>query len=133
MAQSRTLFLGMDVHKDAIAVASVAQEPHAEVLSLGAIGTRQYDLDQVIRQMPSKSTQLVFVCEAGPCGYWLYRSRTPTGHVCWVVAPSLLPTKPGEGAKITRRDALKLARLLRSGDLTPVHVPRGEDEAMRDV
>ena len=101
MAQSSTLFLGMDVHKDAMAVASVAQEPHAEVLSLGAIGTRQCDIDQLIRQMPSKSTQLVFVYDAGPCGYWLYRSRTPTGHVCWVVAPSLLPTKPGERVKTT--------------------------------
>ena len=133
MAQSRTLFLGMDVHKDAIAVASVAQEPHAEVLSLGAIGTRQCDIDQLIRQMPSKSTQLVFVYEAGPCGYWLYRSLTHKGHVCWVVAPSLIPTKPGDRVKTNCRDAIKLARLMRSGDLTPVHVPRVEDEAMRDL
>ena len=131
MAQSRTLFLGMDVHKDAIAVASVAQEHHAEVLSLGAIGTRQCDIDQLIRQMPSKSTQLVFVYDAGPCGYWLYRSLTHKGHVCWVVAPSLIPQKPGDRVKTNRRDAITLARLMRSGDLTPVSVPKVEDEAMR--
>ena len=96
MAQSRTLFIGMDVHKDSMAVAYVAQAHHAAVISLGAIGTRQCDIDQLIRNMPSKSSQLVFVYEAGPCGYWLYRSLTHKGHVGWVVAPSLIPTKPGD-------------------------------------
>jgi transposase len=76
MPQSRTLSIGMDVHKESIAVASVAQEHHAEVISLGALGTRQCDIDQFIRNMPSKSKHLVFVSEAGPCGYWLSRSRT---------------------------------------------------------
>ena len=133
MAQSSTLFIGMDVHKDSIAVAYVAQEHHAEVISLGAIGTRQCDIDQLIRKMQSKSSHLVFVYEAGPCGYWLYRDLTHKGHVCWVVAPSLIPTKPGDRVKTNRRDAIKLARLMRSGDLTPVHVPRVEDEAIRDL
>ena len=133
MPQSRTLSIGMDVHKDAIAVASVAQEHHAEVVSLGAIGTRQCDIDQLIRKMQSKSQYLVFVYEAGPCGSWLYRYLTQKGHVCWVVAPSLIPKKAGDRVKTNRRDAIKLARLMRSGDLTPVHVPQGEDEAMRDL
>src|SRR5512145_2377224 len=133
MSQSRTLFIEMDVHKDSMAVAYVAQEHHAEVLSLGAIGTRQCDIDKLIRRLQSKSSHLVFVYEAGPCGDWLYRYLTHKGHVCWVVAPSLIPTKPGDRVKTNRRDALKLARLLRSGDLTPVHVPRVEDEAMRDL
>src|SRR6266545_4517165 len=111
MHQSSMLYIGLDVHKESIAVAYVAQEHHAEVVSLGTIGTRQCDIDQLIRKMPSKSTHRIFVSEAGPCGYWLYRSLTQKGHVCWVVAPSLLPTKPGDRVKTNRRDALKLARL----------------------
>jgi transposase len=123
----------MDVHKDAIAVASVAQDHHAEVVSLGTIGTRQCDIDQLIRRLQSKSSPLVFVYEAGPCGYWLYRYLTKQGHRCCVVAPSLIPKKPGERVKTNRRDAIKLARLMRSGDLTPVDVPQVDDEAMRDL
>jgi transposase len=73
------------------------------------------------------------VYEAGPCGYWLYRYLTQKGHVCWVVAPSLIPKKPGDRVKTNRRDAIKLARLMRSGDLTPVYVPKVEDEAIRDL
>ena len=133
MSQSSTLYIGMDVHKDSIAVASVAQEHHAEVVSLGTIGTRQCDIDQLIRQMQSKSKHLIFVYEAGPCGYWLYRYLTQKGQVCWVVAPSLIPKKPGDRVKTNRRDAIKLARLMRSGDLTPVYVPTVDDEAIRDL
>ena len=73
MSQSSTLFIGMDVHKDSIAVAYVAQEHGAEVASLGTIGTRQCDIDQRIRTMHSKATHLVCIYAAGPCGYWLYR------------------------------------------------------------
>jgi transposase len=68
MIQSRTLSIGIDVHKDSIAVASVAKEYHAEVVSLGHRGTRQCDIDQLIRRLQSKSSHLVFVYEAGPCG-----------------------------------------------------------------
>ena len=71
MSQSSTLYVGMDVHKESIAVAYVAQEYSAEVVSLSTIGTRQCDIDKLIRQLQSKSKQLVFVYEAGPCGYWL--------------------------------------------------------------
>ena len=133
MPQSRTLSIGMAVHKDSIAVAYVAHELHAEVSYLGAIGTRQCDIDQLIRKIQSKSKPLVFVYEAGPCGYWLYRSRTKKGHACWVVAPSLIPKKAGDRVKTNRRDAIQLARLMRSGDLTPVYVPQVADEAIRDL
>ena len=133
MQQSSTLYVGLDVHKDSIAVASVAQDHGAEVVSLGTIGTRQCDIDQLIRRLQSKSPHLVFVSEAGPCGYWLYRSLTKKGQVCWVVAPSLIPKKPGDRVKTNRRDAITLARLMRSGDLTPVYVPQVEDAAMRDL
>ena len=113
MSQSSTLFIGMDVHKDSIAVAYVAQAHGAEVIYLGAIGTRQCALDQMIRKMQSKAKHLIFVYEAGPCGYWLYRYLTKKGYDCWVVAPSLIPKKPGDRVKTDRRDAVQLARLAR--------------------
>jgi transposase len=133
MPQSSMLYVGMDVHQDSIAVAYVAKDQQAEVVSLGNIGTRQGDIDHLVRRLQSKSPHLVFVYEAGPCGYWLYRYLTHKGHVCWVVAPSFIPKKPGDRVKTNRRDAIKLARLMRSGDLTPVDVPRVEDEAVRDL
>jgi transposase len=133
MQQSSTLYVGMDVHKDAIAVAYVAQDHGAEVISLGTLGTRQCDIDQLIRKMHSKATHLVFVYEAGPCGYWLYRYLTKKDYDCWVVAPSLMPKKAGDRVKTDRRDAVQLARLARSGDLTAVSVPQVEDEAIRDL
>jgi transposase len=123
----------MDVHKDSIAVAYVAQDHGAEVTYLGTIGTRQGDIDQLIRKMPSKANHLIFVYEAGPCGDWLYRDLTQKGYDCWVVAPSLIPKKPGDRVKTDRRDAVQLARLARSGDLTAVDVPTVEDEAIRDL
>jgi transposase len=111
MSQSSTLDLGMDVHKDSIAVADVAPEHGAEVTDLGTIGTRQGDIDQLIRRMPSKATHLIFVYEAGPCGDWLSRYLTKKGDDGWVVAPSLIPKKPGDRVKTDRRDAVQLARL----------------------
>jgi transposase len=133
MSQSSTLFIGMDVHKESIAVAYVAQDHGAEVIYLGTIGTRRCDIDQLIRKMQSKAKHLVFVYEAGPCGYWLYRYLSKKGYDCWVVAPSLIPKKAGDRVKTNRRDAVQLARLARSGDLTSVYVPKVEDEAIRDL
>jgi transposase len=123
----------LDVHKETIAVAYVAEEREAEVVFLGTIGTRQCDLDKVIRKLQSKGKTLHLVYEAGPCGYWLYRYLTKKDLKCWVVAPSQIPKKAGDRVKTDRRDAVQLARLLRSGDLTPVYVPTVEDEAIRDL
>jgi transposase len=133
MSQSSTRFIGMDVHKESIAVAYVSQDHGAEVTYLGPIGTRHGDIDKLIRKMQSKAKPLIFVYEAGPCGSWLYRYLTKKGHDCWGVAPSLLPKKPGDRVKTDRRDAVQLARLARSGDLTAVYVPKVEDEAIRDL
>ena len=133
MPHSTTLFVGLDVHKDSIAVAYVSDAREAEVVFLGRIGTRQCDIDKLIRTLTSKAKQLVFVYEAGPCGYWLYRYLTKKKLICWVVAPSLVPKKAGDRVKTDRRDATQLARLMRSGDLTPVYVPEVEDEAIRDL
>ena len=87
----------------------------------------------LIRRLQSKRPHLVFVYEAGPCDYWLSPYLTNKGHVCGVVAPSLIPKKPGDRVKTNRRDAIKLARLMRSGDGTAVYVPAVADEAMRDL
>jgi transposase len=133
MTPSSALSIGMDVHKESIAVAYVAQEHGAEVTYLGTIGTRQGDIDQLSRKLQSKAQHLVFVYEAGPCGAWLSRDLTKKGPVCGVVAPSLIPKKAGNRVKTNRRDAVQWARLMRSGDLTPVYVPQVDDEAIRDL
>jgi transposase len=133
MPHSRTLYVGLDVHQDSIAVAYVAKDHDAEVIYLGTLGTRQCDIDQLVRKLQAKATHLVFSYEAGPCGDWLYRDLTKQGHVCWVVAPSRMPQKAGDRVNTDRRDAVQLARLMRSGDLTPVDVPQVADEAIRDL
>ena len=133
MSHSSTLYVGLDVHNDSIAVASVAKEHAAEVIDLGSIGTRQADIDQLVRKLQATAKHLVCIYEAGPCGSWLYRDLTKQGHVCWVVAPSLIPKQAGDRVKTDRRDAVQLARLMRSGDLTPVYVPAVADEAIRDL
>jgi transposase len=130
---SKTLYVGLDVHKESIAVAYAPEDRGADVVSLGSIGPRQCDLDKLIRKLQSKGGPLVFVYEAGPCGYWLYRYLTRKGLPCHVVAPSLIPRRPGDRVKTDRRDAVTLARLMRSGDLTSIYVPQIEDEAIRDL
>ena len=119
---SKTLYVGLNVHKESIAVAYAPEDRGAEVVSLGPIGTRQCDIDKLIRTLQLKGATLVFVYEAGPCGYWLYRYLTRKGLSCHVVAPSLIPRKPGDRVKTDRRDAVMLARLMRSGDLTSIYV-----------
>jgi len=135
MAESSktTLYVGLDVHKESITVAYASEERGADVVSLGAIGTRQCDVDKLIRKLQAKGARLEFVYEAGPCGYWLYRYLTRKGLAGHVVAPSLIPRKPGDRVKTDRRDAVALARLMRSGDLSSIYVPQVEDEARRDL
>jgi transposase len=110
MSQSRTLYIGWDVHKASIAVAYAPTDPRAAVIYLGAIGTRQCDLDKLIRHLQAKATRLAFVYEAGPCGSWLYRSLTKKDDACRVVAPSLMPKTAGARVNTDRRDAVPLAR-----------------------
>jgi transposase len=133
MSDSRTRSVGLDVHKESIAVAYAREARDAEVVFWGRLGTRQSDSDQLIRILTSNATQLVVVDEAGPCGSWLSRDLSRQQRRCWVVAPSLVPKKAGDRVKTDRRDATPLARLMRSGDVTPVDVPAVEDEAIRDL
>src|SRR5207247_6388468 len=85
------------------------------------------------RKLEPKGAPFAIAYEAGPCGYWLYRYLTRRGLSCIVVAPSLIPRKPGDRVKTDRRDAVTLARLLRSGDLSSIYVPTVDDEAIRDL
>jgi transposase len=120
MPQSSTLYGGLDVHQESLAVAYVAKDDDAEVTPRGAIGTRPCDLDALIRKLQAKSRQRVFGDAAGPCGSPGSRDVTKPGHVCYVVAASLLPQQVGGRVNTARRDAIQLARLMRSGDLSPV-------------
>jgi transposase len=133
MPKRTPLFVGLDVHKETISVAYAASESSAPPHFVGQIGTRQCDVEKLVRRLQGQSPQLVFAYEAGPCGYVLHRHLTAKGFDCRVVAPSLIPKKPGDRVKNDRRDAVEIARLLRSGDLTSVYVPSVEDEAIRDV
>ena len=125
-------YVGMDVHKDTIAVA-VALPGRVEPFYRGEIVHRRGSLRRLMGRLSAHGEVLSFCYEAGPCGYGVYREITEAGHDCAVVAPSLIPRKPGDRVKTDRRDALMLARLHRSGDLTSVWVPGPEQEAMRDL
>ena len=133
MSEPTTLFVGLDVHKDSISVAHAERYRTEPPHYVGSIGTRQVDIDKLVRRLRAKASNLVFAYEAGPCGYVLHRYLTDQGLNCWVVAPSLIPKRPGDKVKTDRRDAVEIARLLRAGDLTRVYVPSVEDEAIRDL
>src|SRR5262249_27636511 len=123
-------FVGLDVHAETIAVA--VAESGAEVRSVGIIPNEPEAVRRLIRKL-GPAPQLHVCYEAGPCGYVLYWQLTELGVHCDVVAPTLVPVKAGDRIKTDRRDALKLARSYRSGDLTPVWVPDAEHEALRDL
>ena len=116
----RVQFVGLDVHADTIAVA--VAEPDGTVRSVGVIPNRPESIRKLVKRLGSPD-QLRACYEAGPTGYVLYWQLTALGVRCEVVAPTLVPVKAGDRVKTDRRDALKLARSYRAGDLTPVWVP----------
>lgn len=127
-----TMFVGLDVHKESIEIA-LAPLGAGEVRAYGRIAGDLDSVDKVIRALRQRHAHLNFVYEAGPCGYALYRHLTKRGFVCAVVAPSMIPKRPGDRIKTDRRDAMSLARLYRSGDIKSVYIPGPEDEAIRDL
>jgi transposase len=127
-------YIGLDVHKASIAVA-IAEAGRQAPTFRGEIPNEPKAIDKLLRQMSERFTgqPLLFCYEAGPCGYGVYHQITASGHDCDVVAPSLIPKRPGDRIKTDRRDALLLASASRAGELTPVWVPSGEQEAVRDL
>lgn len=125
------LYVGMDVHKETIVIACAGEGEDVRVI--GTIPNTNAALDAAIRKLVSTGKQPIFVYEAGPCGYVIYRHLHAQGHACMVTAPSLIPRKTGDKVKTDRRDAIMLARLLRAGELTGITVPDADDEAMRDL
>ncbi len=129
------IFIGLDTQKSFIQVTVLQEHRGANPLHLGRIKSNKSALIKLAKQLQSKypKATLHFVYEAGPCGYWTYRLMTSLGHCCYVVAPSLIPKKPGDRVKTDKRDAAKLAKLLKAEELTPIYVPEAEDEAIRDL
>ena len=120
MAETTEAFVGIDVAKlrNAVAVADAGRD--GEVRFYGEVDASPESMRRLAAKLAGKHERLHFCYEAGPTGYGLHRLLTGLGHSCAVVAPSLIPRKPGDRVKTNRRDALSLARLLRAGELTPV-------------
>jgi len=127
----RTRFVGLDVHKATIAVAVAGAFGDPE--DHGQIANDPGAVRKLLTRLGDGGAPLSVAYEAGPTGYALHRQVTAMGIACMVVAPSLIPVRPGDRIKTDRRDAAKLARLLRSGDLTRVWVPDEAGEALRDL
>ena len=126
-------FIGLDVHKAIIAVAIAEDGRKGELRRYGTIQHQPANIAKLINRLASKGSALHFCYEAGPCGYGLYRQIIEAGQTCIVVAPSVMPIKPGVRIKTDRRDGMNLARLVRAGELEGIWVPDPAHEAIRDL
>ena len=130
------LYIGLDVHKDSIAIAVAEPGRDGEIRSLGKMSNSLHAVEKLIarlRKQYGKDVELHFCYEAGPCGFVLVRRLLQLGHDCIVVAPSKLARQSGDKVKTDKRDAEKLARAHRAGDLVPIYIPEATDEAIRDL
>src|SRR2546426_3596175 len=130
---NRSMFVGLDVHKDTIDVSIAEGHRDGEVRHYGVIASDLEPLDKVVRAWRAPNRRLHFVYEAGPCGFGIYRHLTKRGEACVVVSPSMVPKRSGDRVKPDRRDSQTLARLHRAGELRAIYVPDDTDEAMRDL
>ena len=133
MAEDSTVFVGIDAAKLKHAVAVAEPGRSGEVRYIGEVEASPEAMRKLLTRLAARHRKLHVCYEAGPTGYGLYRQVVALGHACTVVAPSLIPRKPGDRVKTNRRDAVALARLLRAGELTAVWVPDEAHEAMRDL
>src|SRR3989454_6766887 len=133
MSDHSEAFVAFDTSKLRNSVAIAEAGRAGEVRFLGEIENSAAATAKLVRKLAGKYQRLTFCYEAGPTGYGLYRQIKSLGPECVVVAPSLIPKKPGDRVKTDRRDALSLVKLLRAGELTAVWVPDERHEAMRDL
>jgi transposase len=133
MREDSEVFVAFDSSKLRNAVAVAEGSRGGEVRFLGEIENTPTATAKLVRKLASKYRRITFCYEAGPTGYGLYRHIRELGYECVVVAPSLIPRRPGDRVKTNRRDAVSLARQLRAGELTAVWVPDPHHEAMRDL
>ena len=133
MKDDSVIFVGLDVSKDSHSTALADGGRDGEVRFLGDISSSAESVRRLVRKLEKHGRPLHFCYEAGPTGYGLHRRIEALGHRCSVIAPSLIPHRPGDRVKTNRRDAIKLARLLRAGELTEIWVPDAAHEALRDL
>jgi transposase len=133
VVEHTTTYVAFDSSKETLAVAIAEGDLRGEVRSWGKIPNRPEAVRKLVGRLAAKHPKLSFCYEAGPCGYGLYRQILSLGHACMVVAPSLVPTKPGGHIKTDRRDAAMLAALFRAGELQAVWVPDADHEAVREL
>ena|SRR3989441_7474721 len=131
--ENRSMFVGLDVHKETIDVSIAEGHRNGEVRHYGVIASDLEPLDKVVRALWAPNRRLHFVYEADPCGFGIYRYLTNRGEACVVVSPSMVPKRSGDRVKTDRRDSMTLARLHRAGELRAIYVPDDADEAMRDL
>lgn len=133
MDEHSEVFIGLDTSKLKISVAVADGERNGEVRFFGDISAERSSVASMVSKLAKRGAKLHFCDEAGPTGYDLHRQLVDMGHECTVVAPSLIPKRPGDRVKTNRRDAVSLARLHRAGELTAVWVPDTAHEAIRDL
>src|SRR3954464_5016594 len=133
MQQDSAVFVGLDTSKMKISVALAEEGRQGEVRFLGDIDHTPETVRRLGPKLAGKYGRLLFCYEAGPTGYGLQRQISALGHDCAVIAPSLIPKRPGERVKTNRRDAITLARLHRAGELTRIWVPDPGHEAVREL
>ncbi len=127
------MYVAFDASKETLAVAMAESGRRKEVRFYGTIASRPEAVRKLIEKLANQHQRLAFCYEAGPTGYGLYRQICAMGHDCQVVAPSMVPVRPGGHIKTDRRDATTMAALFRASELTAIWVPDAAHEAMPDL